>query len=327
MHPARILRPLVALWLGVLLALGAWAQGLQPVPALTARVIDTTGTLDGAQVAALEAKLAALEQDKGAQVVLLMVPTTAPEDIAAYANRVGNAWKIGRAGVGDGLIVLVAKEDRRMRIEVAKTLEGAVPDIAASHIIDEAMAPFFRQGDFAGGLDAAVDQLAARIRGEALPEVATSDTRGAMQTVIDGVLQVASFVYRVLGWILAAVNLIGSAAVLLTVMTVFSRAIFGRVIGIVLTGAGAGGLAYLGLTRTPALLLLAVAGGVLFNLFLGKRLMELGERGGQRDKTGSGSGGWSTTVRSSGGGFSSGGGGFSSGGGGSFGGGGASGRW
>ncbi len=190
MHPARILRPLVALWLGVLLALGAWAQGLQPVPALTARVIDTTGTLDGTQVAALEAKLAALEQDKGAQVVLLMVPTTAPEDIAAYANRVGNAWKIGRAGVGDGLIVLVAKEDRRMRIEVAKTLEGAVPDIAASHIIDEAMAPFFRQGDFAGGLDAAVDQLAARITAQIVQQLRRNLT-AQMETCLEQALAAA----------------------------------------------------------------------------------------------------------------------------------------
>src|SRR5574337_945035 len=96
----------------------AQAQGVQPVPPLTGHVIDTTGTLSAAQTAALDAKLAALEADKGSQVVVLMVPSTAPEDIASYANRVGNAWKIGRRNVGDGLIVLVAKDDRRMRIEV-----------------------------------------------------------------------------------------------------------------------------------------------------------------------------------------------------------------
>ena len=98
-----------------------------------------------------------------------MVPTTQPEDIASYANRVGNAWKIGRKGVGDGVLLVVAKNDRKVRIEVAKTLEGAIPDLAAKQIIDEAITPHFRKGDFAGGLHAAVDQLIARINGEALP--------------------------------------------------------------------------------------------------------------------------------------------------------------
>ena len=135
--------------------LGVQAQPLQPVPPLTARVIDTSGTLLPAQIAALDAKLAALEHDKGSQVVVLLVPTTAPEDIAAYAQRVGDSWKIGRREVGDGLILLVAVQDRRLRIEVAKALEGAVPDIAASHIINEAITPHFRAGDFAAGIDAA----------------------------------------------------------------------------------------------------------------------------------------------------------------------------
>src|SRR5574337_2166613 len=131
----------IALWLcGAL----AWAQPLQPVPALTSHVIDSTGTLIAAQQQALNVKLAQFEQTKGSQLVVLIVPTTAPEDIAAYANRVGNTWKIGRQGVGDGLILLVALKDRLARIEVAKTLEGAVPDIAARHIIDEALVPFFR---------------------------------------------------------------------------------------------------------------------------------------------------------------------------------------
>ena len=156
MPPARIRYALIAILLIAFSVFGAHAQALLPVPPLTARVIDTAGTLDAAQRGTLEAKLAALEQDKGAQVVVLVVPTTAPEDIAAYANRVGNTWKIGRKGVGDGLILLVAVQDRRIRIEVAKTLEGAVPDIAASHVINEAIAPRFRQGDYAGGLQAGV---------------------------------------------------------------------------------------------------------------------------------------------------------------------------
>ena len=98
-----------------------------------------------------------------------MVPSTAPEDIAAYAQRVGDAWKIGRRDVGDGLLIVVAKDDRRVNIETAKALEGAMPDLAARQIIDRAIVPAFRAGDYAGGLDAAVDQLMARIQGEALP--------------------------------------------------------------------------------------------------------------------------------------------------------------
>ena len=175
MTAVRIRQALTALLLLVGALFGAHAQGLLPVPALDARVIDQTGTLSAAQREALEAKLKAFEEQKGSQIVMLMVPTTQPEDIASYANRVGNAWKIGRKEVGDGILVVVAKNDRKMRIEVAKTLEGAVPDIAAAHIIDDAMKPRFRQNDFAGGLDAAADQLIARVKGEALPEV---DARG-----------------------------------------------------------------------------------------------------------------------------------------------------
>ncbi|MDP3205911.1 MAG: TPM domain-containing protein, partial [Hydrogenophaga sp.] len=114
-----------------LLALGLWgmltfasAQGLLPVPALSARVIDQTGTLDAASIASMEAKLAAFEQFNGSQVVVLMVPTPAPEDIADFTQRVGDAWKIGRADVGDGALFVIAKDDRRLRIATAKALEG-----------------------------------------------------------------------------------------------------------------------------------------------------------------------------------------------------------
>jgi uncharacterized protein len=108
-------------------------------------VIDQTATLSAQDQAQLEAQLTALERDTGAQVVVLMVASTSPEDIAAYAQRVASTWKIGRKEVGDGLLVLVAKEDRRMRIEVAKTLEGAIPDLRAARIIDQTMAPAARQ--------------------------------------------------------------------------------------------------------------------------------------------------------------------------------------
>ncbi len=162
------------------LACGALhAQDLLPVPPLTAHVIDQTGTFSGAQRQALDDKLATFEATSGAQVVVLMVPTTQPEDIFGYANRVANVWKIGRKDIGDGLLMVVAKNDRRLRIEVAKTLEGAIPDLAARQIIDEAITPRFKQGDFSGGVDAGVDRIMARIKGEALPAPASSPCRWA----------------------------------------------------------------------------------------------------------------------------------------------------
>ncbi|MBE7942520.1 TPM domain-containing protein, partial [Ramlibacter aquaticus] len=160
---------LPALAAACLLLAPAAAQPLQPVPALSAHVVDLTGTLDDLERQGLEEKLTALEQAKGTQIVILMVATTRPEDDASFANRVGNTWKIGRKGVGDGVLLLVAKDDRKIRIEVAKTLEGAIPDLAAKQIIDDAIRPAFRNGDFAGGLRAGVDQLIARVNGEALP--------------------------------------------------------------------------------------------------------------------------------------------------------------
>jgi uncharacterized protein len=131
-------------WAAALLALAATlavAQDVLPVPPLAARVVDETGTLSAAQSAALEAKLAAVEQKHGAQLVVLIVATTAPEDIAAYAQRVGEQWKVGRREVGDGLLVVVARDDRKIRIEVAKALEGAVPDLAARQIIANTITP------------------------------------------------------------------------------------------------------------------------------------------------------------------------------------------
>ena len=307
MRLASVLKALIAIVLVAIGTAAALAQPLQPVPALTAHVIDTTGTLDAARQAALEARLAALEQDKGAQVVVLLVQTTAPEDIASYANRVGNSWKIGRRDVGDGLIVLVAVQDRRMRIEVAKTLEGAVPDIAAKQIIDEAMAPRFRQGDYAGGLDAAIDQLGARIRGEPLPPVRPADagwTGG----------EPGFSLFELLILLFVFVPVIGAIA----------RAILGRKLGALATGAGVGWLAF---AVTASLLLGLLAGAIaLFVVLLGglaRALPSSRSRGGGPWLPPSG-GGLGGGV---GGGFGGGGGGFSSGGGGDFGGGGASGGW
>src|SRR5690606_27964057 len=151
-----------------------------PVPPLSGHVIDQTGTLSQAQHSAIDQKLIQFEKERGTQIVVLMVPSTLPEDIAAYAQRVGDNWKIGRREVGDGLLLVVAKEDRRVRIEVAKALEGAIPDLAASGIIERVMLPAFKAGDFAAGIDQGLDHLMARVVGENLP-LPAADGRGGSQ--------------------------------------------------------------------------------------------------------------------------------------------------
>ncbi len=286
----------------------AHAQQPQPVPALSARVIDRTGTLDASQRQALEAKLAAFEEKKGSQIVVLMVPTTAPEDIASYANRVANTWKIGRRDVGDGVLVIVAKDDRQMRIEVAKTLEGALPDLAAARIIDQQMKPAFRQNDFAGGLGAAIDQITARISGEPLPEVRRPDARSPAQGGANGVDWGQLGIFLFLG-----VFVLGRVA----------RAMLGGTLGSLATGVGAGAIA---LVVTSSIVLALLAGFVALLLTAFSGFMPLASLGGGRGRGGWGGGGFGGGF--GGGGFGGGGGGgFSSGGGGNFGGGGASGNW
>lgn len=295
-----------------LLALGLWfipvwvlAQALQPIPELRARVIDQTGTLDVARVSAIEAKLAAFEQSNGSQVVVVMVATTAPEDIADYTQRLGDAWKIGRRDVGDGVLFVIAKDDRRLRIATAKTLEGAIPDLMAKRILDGAVTPAFRNGDYAGGIEAGVDQILARIRGENLPLPAEQAT--GLGDDFDGM--------EVLVFLVFAVPMF--SAVL--------RSIFGNKLGTVLTGAGAGGLAWV---LTTVLWVAIGAGllGMLAALFL--QFLPAPTSGGSG--RGGRGGGWGGGGLGGGGGHRGGfggGGGFGSGGGGNFGGGGASGGW
>ena len=141
---------LLALLLALFAGAGAARRTCSRCRALAGRVIDATGTLTPEQVRALDERLAAIELQRGSQVVVLIVASTQPEDIAAYAQRVADRWKIGRREVGDGVLVVVAKDDRRVRIEVAKALEGAIPDLAASRIIEQTIVPAFRAGDFAG---------------------------------------------------------------------------------------------------------------------------------------------------------------------------------
>lgn len=290
---------LCALWLGLVGA--AAAQTLQPVPLLTARVLDLTGTLTAEQRAALEARLAAFERERGSQVVVLMVPTTAPEDITDYTQRVGDAWKIGRRDVGDGVLLVVAKEDRRVRIATTKAVEGAIPDLLASRIIERAIVPRFRAGDFSGGLEAGVEQILAALTGEALPLSAES-ANGRAGAARDGGAGAEDLIGLLFG--------LGVAATVL-------RGILGRVLGAFVTAVLAGALGA-GLNLSLGWLGLLVLAAFLF------ALLGVGVGHGGAWRGGRSGGGWGGFG---GDGWSAGGGGFSSGGGGNFGGGGASGRW
>ena len=289
--------------LALLLCLAApavLAQDLLPVPALSARVIDQTATLDAAALAALDAKLAAFETQAGPQIVVLLVPTTAPEDIAAYTQRLGDAWKVGRRDVGDGLLVVVAKNDRKVWIAPAKALEGAVPDLAARQIVQNTITPAFKQGDFAGGLSAGVDALMARIRGESLPAPTTRSARGGAASGFN--------------WEMLAMFFFVGVPVVGGVLT----AVLGRKLGSVVAAGGTGALAWL---LSSSVLLGGLAGGVAL-LLVG--VMGVGASRGGR-------GGVSPVIFGGGGfgggGGGGGGGGFGSGGGGNFGGGGAGGSW
>jgi uncharacterized protein len=275
-----------------LVSFHAWAQ--VAVPPLTARVTDLTGTLTREQQAGLERMLQEFEARKGSQLAVLMVPTTAPEAIEQYALRVAEQWKIGRKKVDDGAILVVAKNDRALRIEVGYGLEGVLNDATASRIIREIIVPRFREGDFYGGINAGLDRMMRLIDGEPLPEPARSasaDAGGFVQSL--PVLLVAA--------------LIGGALL---------RALLGRFLGAAATGGVVGFLAW---TLAGALAIAVLAGVLAFFFTLaggfGARRGHYGGIGLPR------TGGWG------GGSWGGGGGGGFRGGGGGFGGGGASGRW
>ena len=287
----------LAMVVACLLAFATIAHAEVAVPALKARVTDLTGTLTAQQTQQLETQLASLEQRKGAQIVVLMLPSTQPEDIADYATRVFDQWKIGRKNVDDGVLVVVAKDDHRAMIETGYGLEGAIPDAAASRIIREYMSPKFRVGDFYGGLNDTIGALTKLIDGEPLPPPMQGPQRdrGGLahgQDWFTGLL-VAGFV---LAW---------------------ARGMFGRLPRVPRAGAvGAmtGVLSWLFSGLWPLGLAFGVI-GLLFGF--------VGGTGGTFARRG-GSGGWGGWGGFGGGGF--GGGGFG-GGGGFSGGGGASGSW
>ena len=261
-----------------------------------ARVTDLTGTLSAEQQASLERTLADFEASKGSQIAVLMLPSTKPEEIEQYSIRVADAWKLGRKGVDDGLILIVARDDHRVRIEVGTGLEGAVTDLSSNRIIEEYLRPSFRAGDFYGGIDHAVDRLIGLVDGEPLPA-----PKRESQRPVRGLSSILP--------ILLVLGLFGGTIL---------RGIFGRPVGAAATGGIAGFLTFL-LLGTMSF---AVIVGVIAFLFT-----LLGGLGG---------GGWSTGrggFGGFGGGFGGGGfggGGFGggfSGGGGGFSGGGASGSW
>lgn len=241
---------LVLCWL--LFATGSLRAELVPVPALQHRVTDLTQTLTAEQQSALETRLADFEQQKGSQIAVLIVPTTAPEAIEQYSIRVVDAWKLGREKQDDGVLLLVAKDDRKIRIEVGYGLEGAIPDIYAKRIISEIMVPSFRQGDFYGGINLAVEQIIKLIFGEQLPAPAQTRQNGDKLWDMLYVVLIAAFV---VGGILRAVfgkflgGMLNGGLVGVLIWIFGGGLLVAIVLGIIaffLTFAGASGLGHVG---------------------------------------------------------------------------------
>lgn len=157
------------LLVGVLCALTVHAQTVQAIPPLTAPVVDTANLLNANDKAALTQKLLDFEKTNGSQIAVLIVPSTAPEDIFSYSQRAAETYKVGRKGIGDGVMVVVAVNDRKVWIYVMRSLEGAIPDLMAKRVIDQTITPAFKQGQYAQGLNAGVGQLMQLIKGENLP--------------------------------------------------------------------------------------------------------------------------------------------------------------
>ena len=285
--------------LALLLCWACSALALVAVPPLSGQVVDQTGTLSAGDIASLTQTLRDLETRKGSQVAVLIVPTTDGEAIEQYALRVAEAWKVGRKKIDDGALLVIAKNDRRLRIEVGYGLEGALTDVTTKRIIDEDITPKFKTGDFAGGVSAGTDRMVRVISGEKLPEPEPPHWQDS--GLLSGIDPFNPFV-------LAFVFIVGSAL----------RAALGRLVGSAATGGFVGVLAWLFVGS------LGVAAVVGVLAFLVSAFIDLMPAGGSRGTRGGWSGGSSSDWGS---GSSSGSSGGFSGGGGSFGGGGASGSW
>ncbi len=288
---SRFARWLAVLWLLCLTALGVAAQELVAVPALKGRVTDLTGTLTAQQSASLEQSLKAFEDRKGTQLAVLVVPTTRPEPIETFALRVAEQWKLGRRKVDDGVLLLVAKGDRTVRIEVGYGVEGALNDVTAARIIAEVITPRFRVGDSYGGLAAGVDQIIRVLDGENLPPPARNGSNARDR----GIGQAWPVIF-----------------IVALVMGGLARQTLGRLPGAAVVGGVLGALAWFSVGTLAVAAAAGLTGFAVTLLGVG-----MGGHGGFHGHGGHRHGGF-------GGGH--GGGGFSGGGGG-FGGGGASGRW
>jgi uncharacterized protein len=282
----RLATSVLLLWTSALLA-----QQEVAIPALTARVTDLTGTLSAPEQASLSARLADLDTRKGSQIAVLIVPTVRPEAIEQFAMRVAEQWKLGRKGVDDGVLLLVAKDDREVRIEVGYGLEGVIPDATANRVIDDFILPRFREGDFAGGINAGVQRLIGLVEGEPLPP------RQATHATDADIANVLPLVF--------ILSLVGGGIL---------RRMLGQFPGALATGVIAGGITWLLAGILGLTLLMALVGFVVS--------LMAGGGGGRWSSHGYGGG-------FGGGGFGGGlgGGGGFGGGGGGFGGGGASGSW
>ena len=288
-----------AIFVALLLCFSFAAAADVAVPPLSGRVVDQTGTLTGGDIAALTQTLKDLETRKGSQIAVLIVPTTDQDSIEQFSLRVAEAWKIGRKKIDDGALLVVAKHDRHLRIEVGYGLEGALTDATTKRIIDEEITPKFKSGDFAGGISAGVSRMIRVIDGEKLPAPEPEHWRSpVLFNMIDPFNP----------FVIVGVLVIGG----------FLRATLGRLIGSAATGGVVGVLAWLFIGSIAASVLVAFV-AFLFALFVDMMPSGGGRGGSWSGGSSSSGGGWS-------GGGSSGGGGFS-GGGGSFGGGGSSGSW
>lgn len=285
------MKALRAVLLALLVGLALPAFALVAVPELTGRVVDRTGTLSGGDIAQLTQTLADLEKRKGSQIAVLVVPTTDGEPIEQFSLRVAEAWKIGRKKIDDGALLVVAKNDRRLRIEVGYGLEGVLTDVTARRIIDEIITPKFKSGDFAGGVSAGVERIIGLIDGEKLPSPEPAHWDSSQWT--------DAFPF----WLALAFVVSGML-----------RGLLGRLLGSIATGVFAAGLAW----YLVGILSIALGAGALaFVIAMFIDFVSSSGRGG--GWSGSSGSSWSSGSSSSSGGFS--------GGGGSFGGGGASGSW
>jgi uncharacterized protein len=296
------LKLLAALGVSLVLALGfapaLYADDLQKIPPLQAHVTDLTGTLTAEEQSQLESTLTAFEQRKGSQVAVLIVATTQPEEIEQYSIRVVDAWKLGRAKPDDGVLLLVAKDDHKLRIEVGQGLEGALTDATSNRIIDETMKPLLRQNQYFAAINAGVTQILKVVDGEELPPPdVTWQSKGAS---VLNILPVLFIVFFVLSNVL--------------------RRLFGNTAGAALSGGGMGVLVYV-LSSVLGFAVGAAVLGFLGSLLLGlvPSGLSMGGRGGGFGGFGGGGFGGGCGGGGGGGGFSGGGGGFS--------GGGASGSW